>query len=143
MKTPSGKSIVIVLAVIATVSVVVFQACSKPDHQKFTLEIGTEIGNDKETFAEFKDNRTEGKDRFDAVLRKLPNQYRIRYKQDASTPVVEPYTPPPTPDVSLKTDNVTIAAMAKNEPIGDPSITKKIQSNNIVDIQEVVNSLKN
>ena len=65
---------------IATVSVVVFQACSKPDHQKFTLEIGTEIGNDKETFAEFKDNRTEGKDRFDAVLRKLPNQYRIRYK---------------------------------------------------------------
>ena len=143
MKTPSRTSIVIVLAVIATVSVVVFQACSKPDHQKFTLEIGTEIGNDKETFAEFKDNRTEGKDRFDAVLRKLPNQYRIRYKQDASTPVVEPYTPPPTPDVSLKTDNVTIAAMAKNEPIGDPSITKKIQSNNIADIQEVVNSLKN
>jgi len=143
MKTPSRTFIVIVLAVIATVSVVVFQACSKPDHQKFTLEIGTEIGNDKETFAEFKDNRTEGKDRFDAVLRKLRNQYRIRYKQDASTPVVEPYTPPPTPDVSLKTDNVTIAAMAKNEPIGDPSITKKIQSNNIVDIQEVVNSLKN
>ena len=143
MKTPSRTFIVIVLAVIATVSVVVFQACSKPDHQKFTLEIGTEIGNDKETFAEFKDNRTEGKDRFDAVLRKLPNQYRIRYKQDASTPVVEPYTPPPTPDVSLKTDNVTIAAMAKNEPIGDPSITKKFQSNNIADIQEVVNSLKN
>ena len=143
MKTPSRTSIVIVLAVIATVSVVVFQACSKPDHQKFTLEIGNEIGNDKETFAEFKDNRTEGKDQFDAVLRNLPNQYRIRYKQDASTPVVEPYTPPPTPDVSLKTDNVTIAAMAKNEPIGDPSITKKIQSNNIADIQEVVNSLKN
>jgi hypothetical protein len=33
--------------------------------------------------------------------------------------------------------------MAKNEPIGDPSITKKIESNNIADIQEVVNSLKN
>jgi hypothetical protein len=143
MKTPSRTFIVIVLAVIATVSVVVFQACSKPDHQKFTLEIGTEIGNDNETFAEFKDNRTEGKDRFDDVLRKLPNQYRIRYKQDASSRVVEPYTPPPTPGVSLKTDNVTIAAMAKNEPIGDPSITKKIQSNNIADIQEVVNSLKN
>jgi hypothetical protein len=145
MKTPSRTFIVIVLAVIATVSVVVFQACSKEssDHQKFTLEIGTEIGNDKETFAEFKDNRTEGKDRFDAVLRNLPNQYRIRYKKDAASPVVEPYTPPPTPDVSLKTDNVTIAAMAKNEPIGDPSITKKIQSNNIADMQEIVNSLKN
>jgi hypothetical protein len=148
MKTPSGKFIVVVLAVIATVSVVVFQACSKgsgqfSDNLKFTLEIGTEIGNDKETFAEFKDNPTEGKNRFDAVLRKPSNQYRIRYKQDASTPVVEPYTPPPKPDVSLKTDNVTIAAMAKNEPIGDPSITKKVQSNNIADIQEVVNSLKN
>jgi hypothetical protein len=141
MKTPSRTFIVIVLAVIATVSVVVFQACSKgsSDHQKFTLE----IGNDKETFAEFKDNRTEGKDRFDAVLRKLPNQYRIRYKKDDLSNVVDPYSPPPTPDVSLKTDNVTIAAMAKNEPIGDPSITKKIQSNNIADIQEVVNSLKN
>jgi hypothetical protein len=145
MKTPSRTFIVIVSAVIATVSVVVFQACSKrsSDHQKFTLEIGTEIGNDKETFAEFKDNRTEGKDRFDAVLRKLPNQYRIRYKKDDLSNVVDPYSPPPTPDVSLKTDNVTIAAMAKNEPIGDPSITKKIESNNIADIQEVVNSLKN
>ena len=146
MKTPSRTFIVIVLAVIATVSVVVFQACSKEssDHQKFTLEIGTEIGNDKETFAEFKDNRTEGKDRFDAVLRKLPKQqYSIRYKKDDTTQIEPDYTPPPKPDVSLKTDNVTTAALAKNEPIGDPSITKKIQSNNIADMQEIVNSLKN
>jgi hypothetical protein len=151
MKTPSRTFIVIVLAVIATVSVVVFQACSKgsgqfSDHLKFTVEIGTEIGTDKETFAEFKDNPTEGKDRFDAVLRKLPKQqYSIRYKKDdlPTTQIDPDYSPPPKPDVSLKTDNVTIAAQAKNEPIGDPSITKKFQSNDIADIQEVVNSLKN
>ena len=149
MKTPSRTFTVIVLAVIATVSVVVFQACSKgsgqfSDNLKFTLEIGTEIGTDKETFAEFKDNPTEGKDRFDAVLRKLPKQqYSIRYKKDDTSQVEPDYTPPPKPDVSFKTDNVTTAALAKNEPIGDPSITKKAQSNNIADIQEVVNSLKN
>lgn len=146
MKTPSGTFIVIVLAMIGIVSVVIFQACATQsergrDDNTFFLK----IGKDEDTFIEFKTNPTEGKNRFDAVLRKLPkSQYSIRYKKDDSptTRVVEDYSPPSKPDVSLKTDNVTIAALAKNEPPGDPSVTRKVQSNNLEDIQNVLNSLK-
>ena len=146
MKTPSRTFIVIVLALIAISSAVVFQACAKRsdnvrDDHKFFLH----IGKDPDNFAEFKDDPKEGKDRFDAVLRRLPSpqDYRIRYKKDAGTGAIDPYSPPPKPDVSLKTDNVTTAALAKNEPTGDPSVTKKVQSNDLADIQDVVNSLKN
>jgi hypothetical protein len=146
MKTPSRTVIFTVLVLIAIVSVVVFQACATPsergrDDNTFFLR----IGKDEDTFVEFKTNPTEGKNRFDAVLRKLPkSQYSIRYKKDDSptTHVVEDYSPPPKPDVSLKTDNVTIAALAKNEPPGDPSVTRKVQSNNLDDIQNVLKSLK-
>ena len=146
MKTPSRTVIFTVLVLIAIVSVVVFQACATQsergrDDNTFFLK----IGKDEDTFVEFKTNPTEGKDRFDAVLRKLPkSQYSIRYKKDDSptTRVVEDYSPPPKPDVSLKTDNVTIAALAKNEPPGDPSVTRRVQSNNLDDIQNVLKSLK-
>ena len=146
MKTPSGTFIVIMLAMIGIVSVVIFQACATQsergrDDNTYLLKIGKDEG----TFVEFKTNPTEGKNRFDAVLRKLPkSQYSIRYKKDDSptTHVVEDYSPPPKPDVSLKTDNVTIAALAKNEPPGDPSVTRKVQSNNLDDIQNVLKSLK-
>jgi hypothetical protein len=147
MKSPSGTFIVIMLAMIGIVSVVIFQACATQsergrDDNTFFLK----IGKDEDTFVEFKTNPTEGKDRFDAVLRKLPkkSQYSIRYKKDDSptTLVVEDYSPPPKPDVSLKTDNVTTAALAKNEPIGDPSVTRRVQSNDVADIQNVLNSLK-
>jgi hypothetical protein len=55
MKTPSGTFIVIVLAVIAIVSVVIFQACANQpskvlEDKKFTLKIGK---NDTE-FVEIK-----------------------------------------------------------------------------------------
>ena len=142
MKTPSGTFIVIVLATIAIVSVVIFQACATQsggagNGNKFFLN----IGKDENTFVEFKDNPKEGKDRFDAVLRRLPSeQYSIRYKEHDDSQVVDPYHPP---SISLKTDKVTTSELAKNEPIGDPNVTKKVQSNSIADIQEVLNSLKN
>jgi hypothetical protein len=53
---------------------------------------------------------------------------------------VADYTPPP--NVSLKTDKVTTSELAKNEPPGDPNITKRVQSNNIADIQEVLETLE-
>ena len=56
-------------------------------------------------------------------------------------PPVDPHYQPP-PKVSLKTDNVTTSELAKNEPIGDPHVTKKVQSNDIADIEKVLKHLK-
>ncbi|PYK57520.1 MAG: hypothetical protein DME43_14925 [Verrucomicrobia bacterium] len=141
MKTPSGTFIVIVLAVIATVSIIIFQGCATgPDKGRQDNKYLLKIGKDPDSFVDFKDNPNEGKNRFDAVLRKLPNeQYNIRYKKDESADVVDPYHPP---SLSLKTDKITTSALAKNEPPGDPNITQKVQSNNIADIQEVLKALK-
>jgi|SRR4029077_6337843 len=142
MKTPSRTFIIIAPVLSAIVSVVIFQACATQsggagNGNKFFLN----IGKDENTFVEFKDNPKEGKDRFDAVLRRLPSeQYSIRYKEHDDSQVVDPYHPP---SISLKTDKVTTSELAKNEPIGDPNVTKKVQSNSIADIQEVLNSLKN
>src|SRR5437762_9123179 len=111
MKTPSQKSIVIVLAVIATVSVVVFQACSKgsgqfSDHQKFTLE----IGKDKDDFVPYRD-----KNAFDCALEALgAGNYEIHHKaHDGDTPD-ENYQPTCHHNTSLKTDSITTAELAKN-----------------------------
>jgi len=142
MKTPSRTFIIIAPVLSAIVSVVIFQACATQsggagNGNKFFLN----IGKDENTFVEFKDNPKEGKDRFDAVLRRLPSeQYSIRYKEHDDSQVVDPYHPP---SISLKTDKVATSELAKNEPIGDPNVTKKVQSNSIADIQEVLNSLKN
>jgi hypothetical protein len=147
MKTPSRTVIFAVLVLIGIVSVVIFQACATQsekgrDDNTYFLR----IGKDEDTFVEFKTNPNEGKNRFDAVLTKLHHrqQYSIKYKKDDSpTTQVDPdYTPPPKPPVSLKTDNVITAALAKNEPIGDPSVTRTVQSNNLEDIQNVLKSLK-
>jgi hypothetical protein len=143
MKTPSRTFIIIVPVLIAIVSVVIFQACATQsdgagDGNKFFLK----IGKDENTFVEFKDSPTEGKDRFDAVLRRLDNSngtYEIRYlAKDGDTPV-EHYHPP---HVSLKTNKFTTSELAKNEPPGDPNVTKNVQSNEVADIQNVLNSLK-
>ena len=140
MKTPSRTFIVIVLVLTVIVSVIIFQACATQSDgagngNKFFLK----IGKDENTFVEFV--QPGGKEKFDKVLRRLSTeQYSIRYKEHDDSQVVDPYHPP---SISLKTDKVTTSELAKNEPIGDPNVTKKVQSNNIADIQEVLNSLKN
>jgi hypothetical protein len=140
MKTPSRTFIVIVLVLTVIVSVIIFQACATQSDgagngNKFFLN----IGKDENTFVEFV--QPGGKEKFDKVLRRLSTeQYSIRYKEHDDSQVVDPYHPP---SISLKTDKVTTSELAKNEPIGDPNVTKKVQSNNIADIQEVLNSLKN
>jgi hypothetical protein len=139
MKTPSRTFIVIVLAVIATVSVVIFQACATGsdrarDGNKFFLK----IGKDENTFVEFV--QPGGKEKFDKVLRRLPSeQYSIRYKKDDQAEVDPDYHPP---RISLTTDKVTTSELAKNDPIGDPHVTKKVQSNKVTDIQDILNALK-
>ena len=70
MKTPSGKFIVIVLAVVATVSIVIFQGCANEVLEG--KKINVKIGKDKDSFVEFRD-----KNAFDCVggsrPRQLPN----------------------------------------------------------------------
>ena len=147
MKTPSRTSIVIVLAVIAMLSVVIFQGCvtesgNTPQDDKnfnFNLTIG-KYTRESEEFVEFKDEKN-AKHRFDEALRNLHGSYHIHYKKDdlPGTQVDKDYHPP---RVSLKTDKVTTSELAKNEPIGDPHVTKKVQSNDIADIEKVLSTLK-
>jgi len=135
MKTPSGKFKVIGLAVIATVSVVIFQGCVSiiSDGIEMTLKIGKD-----DTFVEFV--QPGGKAKFDTVLRRLStNQYHIRYLKKAGAEVDPDYHPP---RISLKTDKVTTSELAKNEPIGDPSITYKVRTNKLQDVKDILDALK-
>ena len=147
MKTPSRTSIVIVLAVIATVSVVIFQGCvtesggTTQDDKKFAFNLAIgKYAREAEEFVEFK-NEKNAKPRFDEALRTLHGSYHIHYKKDdlPDTVVNTDYHPP---RVSLKTDKVTTSELAKNEPIGDPNVTKVAQSNNAADIEKVLSTLK-
>lgn len=136
MKTPSGKFKVIVLAVIATVSIVIFQACANElwNGKEMTLK----IGKDKDTFVEFV--QPGGKEKFDKVLRRLPKeQYSIRYKKNDQAEVDPDYHPP---TISLKTDKVTTSELAKNEPPGDPHVTQKVKTNKLQDIKDILDALK-
>jgi len=141
MKTPSRTFIIIAPVLSAIVSVVIFQACATQsggagNGNKFFLN----IGKDENTFVEFKDNPKEGKDRFDAVLRRLPSeQYSIRYKEHDDSQVVDPYHPP---SISLKTDKVTTSEIAKNEPPGDPHITQKVATDKLQDVKDIIDSLE-
>ena len=136
MKTPSGKFIVIVLVVIATVSVVIFQGCANEVLEG--KKINVKIGKDKDSFVEFRD-----KNAFDCALEALgPGNYQIRYKaHDGDTPV-DNYQPTCHHKASLKTDSITTSELAKNEPAGDPNITQRIQSNDITAIENVLGTLK-
>ena len=136
MKTPSGKFIIIVSAAIATVSVVIFQGCA---NDLFCgKKICVNIGKDKDTFVEYRD-----KNLFDCALEALgPGNYEIRHKANASATPVDNYQPTCHHSTSLKTDSITTSELAKNEPIGDPNITKKVRSNNIADIEKVLSTLK-
>jgi hypothetical protein len=150
MKTPSRTSIVIVLAVIATVSVVIFQGCATEsggttqDDKKFAfnLAIGKYAGKE-EKFVEFK-NEENAKLRFDEALRNLNlhGSYHIHYKKNdlPGTVVDTDYHPP---RVSLKTDKVTTSELAKNEPPGDPNITQKVASNDPAEITKILDTLQN
>jgi hypothetical protein len=134
MKTPSGKFIVIVLAVIAIVSVVSFQGCR---NELWNQKIVVKIGKDKDSFVEFRH-----KNAFDCALAALgTGNYQIRYKADASATPVDNYQPT-CHNTSLKTDSITTSELAENEPIGDPHVTQKVQSNSIADIEKVLSTLK-
>jgi len=137
MKTPSGKSIVIVLAVVATVSIVIFQGCANEvlDGKKISVE----IGKDKDSFVEFRRD----KNAFDCALEALgPGNYQIRYKaHDGDTPV-DNYQPTCHHHTGLKTDSVTTSELAKNEPPGDPNVTQKITSDDPSKIKAVLGTLK-
>ena len=136
MKTPSGKFKVIGLTVIATVSVVIFQGCVSVISDG--IEMTLKIGKDENTFVEFV--QPGGKAKFDTVLRRLStNQYHIRYKEKEGAEVDPDYHPP---TISLKTDKVTTSELAKNEPIGDPSITYKVRTNKLQDVKDILDALK-
>jgi hypothetical protein len=139
MKTPSRTFIIIVVVLSAIVSVVIFQACATQsggagNGNKFFVK----IGKDENTFVEFV--QPGGKEKFDKVLRRLSTeQYSIRYKKDDQAEVDPDYHPP---RIGLKTDKVTTSELAKNDPPGDPNVTKVVQSNEVADIKDVLNALK-
>jgi hypothetical protein len=139
MKTPSRTFIIIVVVLSAIVSVVIFQACATQsggagNGNKFFVK----IGKDENTFVEFV--QPGGKEKFDRVLRRLSTeQYSIRYKKDDQAEVDPDYHPP---RIGLKTDKVTTSELAKNDPPGDPNVTKVVQSNEVADIKDVLNALK-
>ena len=72
------------------------------------------------------------------VRASLPNA-RLRYKKDDQAEVDPDYHPP---RIGLKTDKVTTSELAKNDPPGDPNVTKVVQSNEVADIKDVLNALK-
>jgi hypothetical protein len=140
MKIPSGTLIVTVSALIATVSLIILQACATGPSGFVGGKYSLKIGEDPDNFVEFKSDPAQGKERFDAVLRRLPReQYSIRYKQDANAAVDPDYHPP---RISLKTTKVNTSRLANEEPVGDPHVTQHLYSNNLQDIKDVVNSLK-
>jgi hypothetical protein len=139
MKTPSRTFIIIVLVLIAIVSVVIFQACAtQSDGAGGGNKFFVKIGKDENTFVEFV--QPGGKEKFDKVLRRLASeQYSIRYKKDDQAEVDPDYHPQ---RIGLTTDKVTTSELAKNDPPGDPNVTKKVQSNEVADIKDVLNALK-
>src|SRR5438874_9390507 len=123
MKTPSGTFIVIILAVIATVSILIFQACANQpgkvvEDKRFTLKIGK---ND----TDFVPIKPGAGNAFNAALIDILNSngiVDIHYKSsDKAT--VDPHYHPPS-KVSLKTDKVITSEIAQNEPLGDPNVTQ-------------------
>ena len=137
MKAPSRTLIFTVLIVIAPVLVVIFQACA--NDLLCGKKISVEIGKDKDSFVEFRRD----KNAFDCALEALgAGNYEIHHKaHDGDTPD-ENYQPTCHHNTSLKTDSITTAELAKNEPIGDPNVTQKVQSNKITDIKNVLDALQ-
>jgi hypothetical protein len=135
MKTPSRTVIFTVFVLVAIVSVVIFQAC---ENGLWDKKIVVKIGKDKDSFVEFRRD----KNAFDCALEALgPGNYQIRYKADANATPVDNYQPTCQHKTSLKTDSITTSKLAKNEPLGDPNVTLRIQSNDITAIEKVLSTL--
>jgi hypothetical protein len=137
MKTPSGTFTFIIFAVIAIAALLIVRAIARrpnelPRDKNFFLEIK------KPKDGDFVDLKPDGKDKFDGALRALgAENYKIRYKPDATATPVEDYHPP---NVALRTDKVTTSELAKNEPPGDPNATKQAKSNNAKEIQDLLDA---
>jgi hypothetical protein len=140
MKTPSGTFIVIVLAVIAIVSVVIFQACAnQPGKVLEDKRITLKIGKNDTDFVEIKPG---AQNAFDDALRDILKSHGfvdIHFKSNDKA-TVDPHYHPPS-KVSLKTDKVTTSEIAQNEPLGDPHVTQKIASNDPAQIAKVLDQL--
>jgi hypothetical protein len=136
MKTPSGTFTFIIFAVIAIAAVLIVRAIAQrpnglPHDRNFFLEIGKPNGD-------FIDLKPDGKEKFDKALKALGEEnYKIRYKPDATATPIEDYHPP---NVALKTDRVTTSDLAKNEPSGDPKATKQAKSDSANEIQDVLDA---
>ena len=136
MKTSFGTLAFIIAAVIAIAAVLIVRTFAQRSHglshdKKFFLEIGKPNGD-------FVDLKPDGKPKFDAALRVLGEEnYKIRYKPDATATPIEDYHPP---NVALKTDKVTTSELAKNEPPGDPRATKQAKSNSAKEIQDLLDA---
>ena len=134
MKTPSTF---IIFAVIAIAAVLIVRAIAqRHDGLKHDKNFFLEIKKPKD--GDFVDLKPDGKPKFDAALRALGKEnYKIRFKPDATATPIEDYHPP---NVALKTDKVTTSDLAKNEPSGDPHATKQAKSDSAKEIQDVLDA---
>ena len=134
MKTPSTF---IIFAVIAIAAVLIVRAIAqRHDGLKNDKNFFLEIKKPKD--GDFVDLKPDGKEKFDAALRVLGEEnYKIRYKPDATATPIEDYHPP---NVALKTDKVTTSDLAKNEPSGDPHATKQAKSDSAKEIQDLLDA---
>ncbi len=143
MKTLFGTFAFVALAVIAIVTLP--SCCRKQVSQgvhtdkKFSLEFGGPTDND------FADVDTA---KFNAALCALKSdQYDVRFLATASSTPIAHYTPPSCGTVSINTDKITTSEVAQTEPAEessayDPNATYYVKSNNLADIQRVLDTFK-
>jgi len=147
MKRLSRTFAFVVLAVIASVTLP--SCCRKP--------VSKEIVNDKKFFLKFggpgEDDFVDVKQPdFDNALCALEadktdnRPFKVRYKKDAEASPTPDYTPSCRQE-SIHTDKITTSEVAQTDPAKessayDPNATYHVKSNNLADIQRVLDAFK-
>jgi hypothetical protein len=146
MKALFGTFAFVALTVIASVTLP--SCCRKP--------VAEEVVNDKKFFLKFGKTENEFIDvkqpDFDNALCALQadkterRPFKIRYKKDADASPTPDYVPS-CPPKTINTDKITTSEVAQTKPAEessayDPNATYHVQSNNLADIQKVLDTFK-
>jgi len=157
MKTISGKTNFVALAIVAGIAVVGWIAFAIASHK----EITTECPQPGSTFC--LTIRGPGTDqyypltaiqltKFNDALKPLPtNQYDITYLSSSPGATPQPhYTPPPNlnePSARIQTDKVTKSDVADSSAAGasaanDPNVTYRVSSNKAAEVTKVLDAFQ-
>lgn len=146
MKAISGTFAFVALTVIASVTLP--SCCRKPvsEEDRAQKKFFLKFGKTEDDFVDVKQPD------FDNALCALQadetgnRPFKIRYKKDAEASPTPDYTPS-CPPKTINTDKVTTSEVAKTEPAEessayDPNATYHVKSNNLADIQRVLDTFK-